>query len=174
MEYRVLRQCLTSDLEALRQISVETFTESFAAQNDPTDFQDYLQKAFSFQQLESEFLNPESRFYFLLLNGQLAGYVKLNEGEAQTEHWNLEAVEIERIYIRSAFQGKGLGSWMIRQLAEQAKASGKRFLWLGVWEENPDAIRFYERHGFTTFGKHPYYIGTDRQMDWMMRLELPS
>jgi ribosomal protein S18 acetylase RimI-like enzyme len=47
----------------------------------------------------------------------------------------------------------------------------KRYLWLGVWEHNRGAIRFYERHGFVKFGEHPYYVGNDCQTDWMMRLD---
>ncbi|MEJ2584567.1 MAG: hypothetical protein P8Z38_05830 [Robiginitalea sp.] len=61
---------------------------------------------------------------------------------------------------------------MLGVLKSLAWKEGKTYLWLGVWEENKEAIRFYKRHGFVTFGKHPYYIGSDRQMDWMMQLVL--
>jgi ribosomal protein S18 acetylase RimI-like enzyme len=49
---------------------------------------------------------------------------------------------------------------------------GKDFVWLGVWEHNTAAIKFYQRHGFTKFGEHPYYVGNDKQMDWLMRIDL--
>jgi ribosomal protein S18 acetylase RimI-like enzyme len=62
---------------------------------------------------------------------------------------------------------------MLRALQVLAIEEDMEYLWLGVWEENQEAIRFYLRHGFVTFGKHPYYIGSDRQMDWMMRFQLP-
>ena len=61
---------------------------------------------------------------------------------------------------------------MLERIQELARSEGKQYLWLGVWEYNPGAIRFYERLGFVIFDKHPYYIGKDRQMDWMMRLNL--
>jgi len=57
----------------------------------------------------------------------------------------------------------------VKQLALK---TGKSFLWLGVWEKNIRAISFYKEHGFVKFGKHPYYIGKDKQMDWLMRYEL--
>ena len=174
MASQQLKPCTLSDLALLRRISQETFTGAFGSQNNPADLQDYLHQAFSEEQLENELRNPESRFFFLFWKGQLAGYVKLNQGQAQTDLRDPDALEIERIYVRGAFQGQGLGSWLLRQLKSLAEREGKGYLWLGVWEENRDAIRFYERHGFITFGKHPYYIGSDRQMDWMMRLELPS
>ncbi len=169
-----LTPCRLSDLEVLRQVSLQTFREAFAAQNDPVDFNSYLREAFSTQKLRREMRNPETRFFFLYFREQLAGYAKINEGMAQTELQDPEALEIERIYVIKSFQGQGLGSWMLQSLKTLALEEGKEYLWLGVWEENKEAIRFYKRHGFVIFGRHPYYIGSDRQMDWMMRLDLEA
>lgn len=174
MEPVTLEPCTLADLEVLRQVSLETFREAFAAQNDPEDFETYLREAFSIERLRREAENPETRYFLLYWGDRLAGYVKLNSGKSQTELQDPEALEIERIYVRKALQGKGLGSWLLERMKSLGREEGKKYLWLGVWEENREAIRFYERHGFVTFGKHPYYIGSDRQMDWMMRLELDA
>jgi ribosomal protein S18 acetylase RimI-like enzyme len=171
MESVSLEPCTFSDLSVLREVALETFKEAFAAQNDPEDFETYLREAFSAERLRREMTEPETRFFFLYYRKQLAGYAKINSGKAQTELQDPEALEIERIYVRKPFQGKGLGSWLLEQLTTLARKEGKKYAWLGVWEENIEAIRFYKRHGFVTFGKHPYYIGSDRQMDWMMRLD---
>jgi ribosomal protein S18 acetylase RimI-like enzyme len=174
MESATLDPCTLTDLDVLRQVSLETFKEAFEAQNDPEDFVSYLREAFSVERLRREVTTPGSLFFFLRYQEQLAGYAKINKGEAQTELQDPEALEIERIYIRKPFQGMGLGGWMLGKLVSLAMEEGKRYVWLGVWEENKEAVRFYERHGFVTFGKHPYYIGSDRQMDWMMRLDLTT
>lgn len=172
MDAPALTPCRPSDIEVLRQVSLQTFREAFAAQNDPADFKSYLKEAFSTQRLQREMRNPESRFFFLTCQEQLAGYAKINTGNAQTELQDPQALEIERIYVKKSCQGQGLGSWMLQRLKTLAREEGKKHLWLGVWEENKEAIRFYKRHGFVIFGRHPYYIGSDRQMDWMMRLDL--
>jgi len=161
-----------SDLHDLKQIGIEAFSESFASANNPEDFKKYLKEAFDLKTLRRELLNPESRFFFLYEQGIRVGYSKINTGEAQTELQEPDGMEIERIYVLKAHQGKGLGAWMLRRFQTMARAEGKSYLWLGVWEENHAAIRFYKQHGFVTFDKHPYYVGSDRQMDWMMRLEL--
>lgn len=174
MESVTLDPCTLSDLEVLRQVSLETFKEAFESQNDPEDFETYLREAFSMERLRREVTDPGSRFYFLHYQKQLAGYAKVNTGAAQSELQDPAALEIERIYIRKPFQGKGLGSWLLEKLLSLAREEGKKYVWLGVWEENKEAVRFYKRHGFVTFDKHPYYIGSDRQMDWMMRLDLTA
>ena len=172
MEAVTLEPCTLSDLKLLQKVSLETFREAFADQNDPVDFESYLQQAFNMDRLKREAENPLIRFFFLYNGEKLAGYIKINSGSAQTELQDPHALEIERIYVRKLFQGMGLGSQLLKSIKSLGRAEGKTYIWLGVWEENREAVRFYKRHGFVTFGKHPYYIGSDRQMDWMMRLDL--
>ena len=161
-----------NDLGELKRIGIQAFSESFASGNNPSDVKQCLQEAFDLKTLRRELLNPESRFFFLYEAGILLGYSKINTGKAQTELQESTGMEIERIYVLKDHQGRGLGAWMLKRFQTMARAEGTSYLWLGVWEENHAAIRFYKQHGFVTFGKHPYYVGSDRQMDWMMRLEL--
>ena len=167
-----LRPIDISHLQELKRLGKQTFTEAFARVNNPEDFNRYLKEAFSEKTLSGELLNPGSRFFFLYSDGQLCGYSKINTGTAQTEIREIEGMEIERIYVLKTHQGSGLGTWMLNRFQAMAREERKRYLWLGVWEENHDAIRFYKQHGFVTFDKHPYYVGSDRQMDLMMRLDL--
>ena len=81
-------------------------------------------------------------------------------------------MELERIYVKSEFQRNKIGLFMLNNIKRIATSKNKSYLWLGVWEKNGKAIRFYEKNGFIKFGKHPYYIGTDKQMDWLMKLNL--
>lgn len=161
-----------SYVKALKKIGKETFTEAFSSVNNPDDFRQYLETAFNEKQLVRELRTPGCRFFFLYFEEELAGYSKINTGKAQSEIKDAEGMEIERIYVRKAYQGRGLGACMLSRFQEMALSEGKSYLWLGVWEKNLNAIRFYKQHGFATFGKHPYYVGGDRQIDLMMRLEL--
>lgn len=57
---------------------------------------------------------------------------------------------------------------------ERAKDINAEFVWLGVWEQNPRAIRFYEKNGFKAFDKHIFRLGNDEQIDIMMKLMLKN
>ena len=83
-------------------------------------------------------------------------------------------IELERIYVKRTFQGNQVGHWMLNHIKYIATKKKKNYLWLGVWEKNVNAIRFYEKNGFIKFGEHPYYIGSDKQMDWLMKLNLAN
>ncbi len=62
--------------------------------------------------------------------------------------------------------GKGMSSLLsIMAVLDVARKMNKSLLWLGVWEENPKAIRFYEKNGFIAFDKHIFQFGNDDQTD---------
>jgi ribosomal protein S18 acetylase RimI-like enzyme len=162
--------CSLEEIETLVQLSVKTFSDAFEKHNSPDDFAMYLKSAFSMDRLEGELKNPDSTFFFIYTNDDIVGYLKINKGEAQTELNDENAWELERIYILQAFQGKQLGSWALNRVLKLAKEASAKYVWLGVWESNLRAIKFYESHGFKKFGEHPYYVGADKQNDWLMRL----
>lgn len=102
----------------------------------------------------------------------MAGYLKLNIDEAQTDRPLENALEIERIYVLNAFHGKGLGKALFQYSIGAAKARALDWLWLGVWEENMKAIDFYHRQGLTAFSTHAFHLGKDRQTDILMKRAL--
>ncbi|UJH68985.1 GNAT family N-acetyltransferase [Allomuricauda sp. SCSIO 65647] len=167
-----LHQCTVNDLPALAKISKETFVAAFEKDNDPEDFIAYVNEAFSVETLKKQLENNDAFFYFVYGDDELVGYFKINQNGAQTELKDASSLELERIYVLPEHQGKNVGGLIVQEVVELAKKMGKKTLWLGVWEHNPKAIRFYEKHGFEKFGEHPYFIGNDEQTDWLMRLAL--
>lgn len=166
------KKCGLHHLEKLRALSRTTFVEAFKGANDPDDFQSYLRTAFSKTQLEHELKNPDSHFYFVNLSDETIGYLKINIGGAQSEFKDELGMELERIYVISSFQGQGFGEMMLDFVEAEAQGLKKAYLWLGVWERNTRAIKFYERNGYAKFDTHPYYIGKDKQTDWLLKKRL--
>nr|WP_299385985.1 GNAT family N-acetyltransferase [Allomuricauda sp.] len=169
---RYYRLCTLADLDMLVNISKETFIAAFEKDNDPNDFVDYIGSAFSPEQLRQELDTKGTRFYFVYEDMDLVGYFKLNTGKAQSDIKDRVSLELERIYVLPNKQGLGIGAWILEQVIAIAKNDALDYVWLGVWEHNPKAIRFYLRYGFTKFGTHPYFIGGDKQTDWLLRLKV--
>lgn len=132
----------------------------------------YLETKFSLEKLTSEWQNPDSNFYFAKENETIIGYLKLNTAKAQTELQDPNALEIERIYVIQAFHGKKVGQLLLDFALKKAKQNDNIYIWLGVWEENHRAIRFYSKNGFVVFDKHIFMMGNDAQTDYLMKKEL--
>lgn len=172
MEHIQIRRVLSTELEQLQAISIETFTETFGAANTQENMQKYLQENFGTEKLANELADPDSEFYFAVLDNSVIGYLKINFGQAQTELKDGRAVEIERIYVVKKFHGRQAGQQLCEKAVEAAKAADAQYIWLGVWEENIKAIGFYKNNGFEEFGKHSFWLGDDEQTDIMMKLML--
>ena len=165
-------KCSLTDLQQLRQISEQTFVTAFEKDNNPNDFKNYIENAFALERIKEELLNPNSDFFFALSNNEIVGYFKLNVEIAQTDIKQDNSIELERIYILAKYQNSGLGEQFLMYIKSIALKRNKKMLWLGVWEENKRAIKFYERQGFKKFDTHPYFIGLDEQTDWLMGFDL--
>lgn len=167
-----IRKVLTKDLEDLRIVAVNTFTESFAEKNTKEDISYYIRNNLSLRKLRSELESKNSAFFFAETQKGLSGYLKINWGKSQTEIGAKEGLEIERIYVLKEFQGQGLGQQLFERAMEVARNNHKKYIWLGVWEKNSKAIQFYEKNGFKPFGTHVFTLGGDDQIDIMMRLDI--
>lgn len=167
-----IQKCTVEDLHTLQEISYETFQETFKDQNSPENMKAYLERAFNLKQLERELVTPFSQFFFTYVNNEVAGYLKVNTNEAQSEEMGDDSLEIERIYVRCKFQKHGLGKVLFNHAVEIAEKENKKTIWLGVWEKNENAIAFYKKMGFVQTGAHSFYMGDEEQTDLIMEKKL--
>ena len=174
MENIITRRITLDDLEKLQNIGRKTFEETFSESNSEENMRNYLEEGFSKEKLTAELKNKDSEFYFATLKDEVIGYLKVNFGESQTELKDSKALEIERIYVSKEFHGKSVGQILYDKAIEIAKQKGSKYVWLGVWEENPRAISFYKKNGFVEFDKHIFRLGDDEQTDIMMKMKLES
>ena len=167
-----IRKINIDDLEALRNLSIQTFKETFEEVNTEEDMQKYLDENLSIEKLKTELENPNSEFYFAENNDEILGYLKLNFKDAQTEKLEENHFEIERIYVLKTFLGQKIGQILFDKAIEIGREKNLEYVWLGVWEENHRAIRFYGKNGFEIFGKHDFVLGEDVQTDLLMKMKI--
>jgi ribosomal protein S18 acetylase RimI-like enzyme len=165
-----LRKAELTDIRQLQEISRQTFVETFAAVNTEENMLKYLEEAFSTEKLTAELNDPNSEFLFAMRNDEVAGYLKINYGASQTDVKDDQSLEIERIYVLEKFKGNGIGKRLYTLATEIALGKNLEYIWLGVWEENHNAIRFYRKLGIVEFGNHAFLLGDDEQTDIMMRI----
>ena len=169
MDKIAIRPLTPDDLDALQAISRQTFYETFVDTNTGENLQKYLDESFATDKLQRELADQHSLFWFALQGQRVIGYLKVNVGPSQTVFQGEHALEIERIYVLAEFHGKEVGQMLLEkslQIARQRKAT---LVWLGVWEHNHRAIRFYRKNGFVAFDTHIFPVGDDPQTDLLMK-----
>jgi GNAT superfamily N-acetyltransferase len=164
-----IRHATEYDAALIAGIGARTFEETFGPDNKPEDMQNYLAKNFALDKIKSELADPGSTFLLAYENEEPIGYAKLEASEAPDSVSGPEPVELVRIYVDQKLIGKGYGSVLMKSCIEQAKHDGYKTMWLGVWEKNEHAIRFYEKWGFTIVGPRVFVLGSDVQNDFIMQ-----
>jgi len=166
------KKCALADLDKLVWISRKTYYDTFIVSNSAENMEIYLNTCMSIEVLGKELQNENSIFYLTFVDDELMGYLKINIGPAQTETFEQSTIELERIYILKKFQGNKYGDILLQKAIDHAKEINAEYLWLGVWESNFRAIRFYEKKGFVKFTQHNFVMGNDVQIDQLMKLNL--
>jgi ribosomal protein S18 acetylase RimI-like enzyme len=170
----LIRQATPDDAKLLADLAYTTFWDAFAhhPKNAPDDLAHYMRQAFSLEQIAAELSEQRSIFLIAELGDATAGYSKLTIDNIEPGITAERPVELSRLYSHQKYLGQGVGQRLMEACFDQAKQENRDVIWLGVWEYNPRALRFYEKNGFRVVGKHTFQLGSDPQTDLLMQKEM--
>jgi ribosomal protein S18 acetylase RimI-like enzyme len=163
-----VRTASSGDVIDIAELGARTFLTSFAADNRPEDVETYVADSFNRETIAREIADPNSVFFLVVLDDIIIGYTKLRKGITLECVDGPNPIELERIYVDADHQGIGAGKMLMRAATDYAREEGYQAIWLGVWEKNAGARRFYERAGFVLVGSKYFMVGNDRQNDVVM------
>ncbi|OAG03296.1 acyl-CoA N-acyltransferase, partial [Paraphaeosphaeria sporulosa] len=156
-----------------------TFTASFAHSMPEQDLQAYLSSSYTTSAILSELSNPnDNTFYVAHLapaSSAVAGFLQIKHGSTDPSlPADLRLVEIHRVYVGMEYHRRGIGGAMMEHVLGVLRREGAyEGAWLGVWEENVRAKKFYGGLGFTeNVGRHSFTMGECVQWDEILLLRL--
>ena len=168
-----LRRATVDDAARLSELGARLFAQSFGAANDADNMQSYLAGAFSDAKQRAELTNADCVVWLAEdSSGTPIGYAMLWHGGAGPGVTGHHPAEVRRVYADRDWHGRGLGPALMHACVAQARDWNCDVIWLGVWEENPRAIAFYEKIGFRKVGRQTFRLGRDVQHDFVMALTL--
>lgn len=162
-----LRFATPDDAAALSALAARSFRDAFGADNSAEDMQQFLSTSLTLATTQQE-LADSSKIFLIVERDSLLGYAMLSMATSEACITADPSMEIERIYVDDAAVGTGVGKALMQACIEQAANHDCQTIWLGVWEKNQRAIRFYERWHFEIVGKRKFQLGSDPQNDLLM------
>jgi len=170
----LIREGGPDDAKLLTDLAYKTFWDAFAhhPKNAPDDLAHYMRQAFNLEQITAELADPKNLFLIAEIEGEPAGYAKLTFDYIEPGITAEKPVELNRLYSHQRFLGEGVGQRLMDECFARAREAGCDAMWLGVWEYNPRAQRFYEKNGFRVVGQHVFQLGSDAQTDLLMQREI--
>jgi ribosomal protein S18 acetylase RimI-like enzyme len=170
----VVRRADSNEAEArlLAALGARLFEDAFGAMNDPDDLRLFLARTYSPDLQLAELRDANRATWIAEANGEAVGYAMARRESKSPHVVARHPAEVQRIYADRSWHGRGVGSALLKACVEQSRAWGCDVVWLGVWEQNPRGIAFYEKWGFRRVGKQRFLVGTDSQRDHVMALDL--
>jgi diamine N-acetyltransferase len=167
-----VREAEFSDIAAMREVAIQSYVDTFADVNTPENMSAFLNEAYSQQKLEQEFHEPKSVLYLACEGNRIAGFLRLRRSSEVEYKLGSNTIELQRLYIHKDFQNQKVGKMLMQKAIDYAIEKRFEWIWLGVWEQNFNAQRFYEKWGFEKFGEHVFQMGDDPQIDWLLKKKL--
>lgn len=164
-----IRELTEADIPELRDIAIKIFRDTFTDLNTPENLEAFLKRDYNTESFTKEFAEPGSRYFFISDNGTTAGYLRLRQNSEVDHLLGSNTTEIHRLYVDPAYHGRKVGDQLMQFALDAAKQKSNEWIWLGVWEHNPRAKRFYEKWGFEKFSEHDFFMGEEKQTDWLLR-----
>lgn len=78
--------------------------------------------------------------------------------------------EVKRMYVAPEHRGTGVSTALLRHLEAEARRRGWERLVLETGDRQPDAMRLYEREGYTRIPNFGYYADSEWSRCYELRL----
>lgn len=174
MKSLTIREAVPEDAKLLTDLAYTTFWDAFAhhPKNAPDDLNHYMRQAFNQEQITAELAGEKNIFLIAEIDGEAAGYSKIIIDNIEPGIKAERPVELARLYAHQKHLGQGVGQKLLDACFDRGRAEDRDVMWLGVWEFNPRAQRFYEKNCFRVVGSHVFLLGEDEQTDLLMQRSL--
>lgn len=168
------RAPVAADAPALAALGRASFTAAFAHLYAPEDLAAFLDEVHDEARVASRIADPD-RVYRLAeaVDGALAGYCQLVlrdsfEPTSTARH----PITLSQLYCVASATGSGLGTALMDWAISEARTRGADEMRLSVWAGNHGAQRFYARYGFQHVADIGFWVGQQRDDEFLYALKL--
>lgn len=162
-----IRRATLNDALILSKLASKTFYDTFTGTCTEDDMNSFLFDYYNVEQVKKELNDITDYFYLAEIDGLAVGYIRIKEDYSGfDELQEYKALELKRLYVLREYHGKEVAKNLMNFVFDFALENSYNLVWLGVWEYNERAKKFYTKNGFTDTGyKHPFPIGNTPQTD---------
>ncbi len=167
-----IRKAKIEEVPAVRELAIEVYTDTFADQNTPANLQAFYRDSYNLPKFKSEFHEAGATLYLATDELKIIGFLRLRQSREVEKQLGLNTVELHRLYVHRDYHGTSASRLLMEKAMSYAMEKKFEWMWLGVWEKNFRAQKFYAKWGFERFGEHVFQMGDDPQTDWLLKKKL--
>jgi GNAT superfamily N-acetyltransferase len=169
----ILRPASLDDMPALTELARSSFVDAFGDLYKPSDLSAFLEQVYTVEAVTGDFENPNLVYQLAEDETGLAGYCKIALKSSFSEHSDAaRPMGLNQLYMAGGRTGQGIGAKLMEWALAQARAIEADAVQLSVYSENFGGQRFYQRYGFTKIADVGFWVGTQRDAEFLYELRL--
>lgn len=168
-----VRKAVLADAKWITTLCHQQFQFAHQGGLSPEDMLYYVDKTFTIAQVKKD-LSFSGNHYLVVEfeQGEPLGCVKIGPVNLDLARSVEEAIELTRLYLQPLSIGKGIGSILMQETLALAKELEYTSMWLHVYQQNKQAIAFYEKWGFIKMGTQDFPVRNSCPVGWVMKCDL--
>ena len=170
-----LRPATSADAAALAELAAASFVAAFGDLYKPADLAQFLAEYRTPAKYLEHLADPPTLIQVAEVDGRLAAYCLIVRGhrfDEQDEPRPERPVFISQLYCAPDMTGRGLGAALIEWAIAEGRAWNADAVQLSVFSENFGAQRFYQRYGFGKVADIDFWVGNQRDHEFLYELRL--
>ena len=170
-----LRPATLDDAPALAELGRDSFVAAFGHLYKSEDLAAFLAEYRTPDIFRAHLADPPTLIQLAEVDDRPAAYCLIVRGEAfeeRPEPRPERPVFLSQLYCDAAASGRGLGAALMEWALAEARAWGADAVQLSVFSENFGAQRFYQRYGFTHVADIGFWVGNQRDAEFLYELSL--
>lgn len=144
-----LHHATLPDAEQLSSVGTRSYYHHFASLwHNPAEMDAFVQSQFSIESITRSLQKTDTDWFWIEVAGEAVGVCLVNWALPVAEN-QPDGAYLNKIYILPEHTGKGYGAGVFAHIEALCRQKQKAYYWLEVLKENPGAMQFYQRQGFT-------------------------
>ncbi len=171
----ILRPASLADAENLARLGRESFCHAFEHLYRKEDLIPFLEEVYSVETVTAEIADPAITHCLALdeKGSGLTGFIKVRQPSPYAEHSDASSpLCLGQLYTDPARTGEGIGAALMQWCLGLAEERACDAIQLSVYSDNPGAQRFYQRYGFEKIADIGFWVGEQRDHEFLYELRL--
>lgn len=163
-----VRRAALSDADALSRLAGALFPLGCPPGTGSEDLAAYIDRELNPEKFLELLEDPMIVISIAAVGDELAGYALMARNAAPSALPVSARCELRKFYVDARYHGQGIAGLLMQEVLKIAHEEPDGALWLSVFSENDRAIAFYQKWGFHIAGTQDFWVGSDRQKDYLM------
>jgi len=159
------RAAVADDAKEIADFMTRNFLAAYGHSSSPENIRKAVHDYYGIDAQRADLADMRIVNCLCIIDEKIAGLAQVKPPQPDADQ---NRYELSRFYVDAPYHGKGIAPILMEKTLMQLREKSARSLWLSVWQESQQAIRFYHKQGFAISGETLFMIGDDPMKDWVM------